>query len=83
VSASTPVVVSDSEDDADEVASDAVDSPVVVAAGVVSVDEVDVAVEESLFAVASARIFLALAARSFLSSFCVLVQYCFLGKHRE
>ena len=69
VSASTPVVVSDSELDADEVVSDAVASPDVVAAGVVSVDEVDVAVEESLFAVASARSFLALAARSFLSSF--------------
>jgi len=71
VSASTPVVVSDSEFDADEVVSDTVASPEVLAAGVVSVDEVDVAVEESLFAVASARSFLALAARSFLSSFCM------------
>jgi hypothetical protein len=74
VSASTPVVFSDSELDAD-VVSDAVASPDVVAAGVVSVDEVDVAVEESLFAVASARSFLALAARSFLSSFCVHDEY--------
>ena len=71
VSASTPVVFSDSELDADEVVSDAKASPDVVASGVVSVDEVDVAVEESLLAVASARSFLALAARSFLSSFCV------------
>ena len=52
VSASTPVVFSDSELDANEVVSDAVASPDGVAAGVVSVDEVDVAVEESVFAVA-------------------------------
>jgi len=71
VSASTPVVFSDSELDVDEVVSDAVASPEVVAAGVVSVDEVDVAVEESLFAVASARSFFALAACCFLSSFCM------------
>jgi len=57
VSASTPVMFSDSEPDADEVVSDGVASPDVVAAGVVLVDEVDVAVEESLFAVASARSF--------------------------
>lgn len=69
-SASIPVVFLDSELDADEVVSDGVASPDVVAAGVVSVDEVDVAVEGSLFAVPSTRSFLALAARSFLSSFC-------------
>ena len=50
VSASTPVVFSDSELDADEVVSDGVASPDMVAAGVVSVDEVNMAVEGSLFA---------------------------------
>ena len=45
VLASAPVVFSDSEL---EVASDAVASPDVVATGMVSVDEVNVAVEESL-----------------------------------
>jgi len=65
VSASAPVLVSDSDDDVD---SEAVPSVVVEAAGVDSVDAVDVAAEESLF---SARTFLAFAARSFLSSFCV------------
>ena len=48
VLASTPVVFSDLELDADEVVSDGVALPDVVAAGVVSVDEVDMAVEESL-----------------------------------
>ncbi|KAF8815435.1 hypothetical protein BYT27DRAFT_6699639 [Phlegmacium glaucopus] len=70
VSASTPVVVSDSElEDDDEVTSEAVASVTGVAAGVDSVDAVEVATEESLFAAVSARSFLAFAARSFLSSF--------------
>jgi hypothetical protein len=70
VSASTPVVVSDSEeleDDEDDVTAEVVVSVTTVAAGVSSVDdEVEVATEESLFAAAS---FLACLTRSFLSNF--------------
>lgn len=69
VSASTPVVVSDSEeleDDDDEVAPEVVASVTTVAAGVGSVDVVGVATEESLFAAAASFFCLA---RSFLSSF--------------
>ena len=71
VSASTPVVVSDSEEFADEAVSE--DSEVAVsfttaAAGVGSVeDEAEVVAEESLFA-AAANFFASLA-RSFLSNF--------------
>ena len=53
LSASTPVVFLDLELDANEVVLDGVASPGVVAAGVILVDEVNVAVEESLFAVAA------------------------------
>lgn len=71
VSASTPVVVSDSE----ELADDEVASVVVVvsvttaAAGVGSVDVVEVAAEESLFTAAAAASFFACLARSLLSNF--------------
>ena len=65
VSASTPVLVSDSElEDEDEPL-----SVVTATAGVDSVDEVEVATEESLFAPVSERSFLALARSSLLSSF--------------
>ena len=72
VSASTPVVVSDSEEFADEAVSEDSEEVVVsfttAAAGVGSVeDEAEVVAEESLFA-AAANFFASLA-RSFLSNF--------------
>ena len=77
VSASTPVLVSDSEllEVEDSLVASGVKAGVggveVDAAGVVSVGVAESVEESSLFdAAASARSFLALAARSFLSSFC-------------
>jgi hypothetical protein len=74
VSASTPVLVSDSEllEVEDSLVASGVEAGVEVdAAGVVSVGVAESVEESSLFdAAASARSFLALAARSFLSSFC-------------
>ena len=67
VSASTPVVVSDSEELEDEVASEVVVSTATVAAGVGSVGD-EVATEESLFAAAAASFFACLT-RSLFSIF--------------